>query len=291
EISRWLEQDWFAAIERCQELLDATAQTLRQLSELLLSYTHQFQTVLQDLLELAAAAEQDIAEAVVHRTMGQIDRIAVWGSARQAAWSEYYDHAHRYLREVVRLDPARALTARLREQLSGHALAPFSLLVADAQPLWVLRSVLPPAPAAPVRRPRGPRSEKLEERPAEPVPDALETRVQELLGQGSLGLSELTARATADLPEQDHFADAGKVAELAARWAEPQLARERPWVTVREGLVIEDWHIDTARIEALHAEPLGSVARDTAAGSELPSPADSTVLADGSPSQFVEVEA
>jgi len=251
EIARWLEQDWFGAIDRCQELLDGTAGTLRQLNELLLSYTHQFQEVLQDILDLACAADQDLAEAVVHRVTGQIDRIAVWGAARQAAWSEYYDHVHRYLRDVVRLDPARALTQRLREQLSGHEKSPFSLTVADAPPLLVLRTVVPPPPAAPVRRPRGERSAPLQETVAEPAVDVLATRVHELLSAGSVELGELTARATEHLPAEQQFASAGKVAELAARIATPQLSRQRPWVSVREGLAIEDWHIDTAHSDAL----------------------------------------
>jgi chromosome partition protein MukF len=222
----------------------------------LLSYTHQFQELLQDILDLACAAGEDVAEAVVHRVTGQVDRIAVWGAARQAAWSEYYDHVHRYLRDVVRLDPARALTQRLREQLSGHGETSFALTVADTPPLWVLRSVLPAQPPAPVRRPRGERTPKLTETPAEAPADVLGTRVRELLSEGNLGLSELTARATSDLPPEQQFASAGKIAELATRIATPQLSHQRPWIAVREGLVIEDWQIDTATIEALHSDTL-----------------------------------
>jgi len=246
EISHWLETDWFGAIDRCRELLDGTAGTLRQLHELLLRYTHQFQNVLQDILELSCTAEQAVAEGVVHRVMGQIDRIAAWGAARHVAWSEYYDHVHRYLRDVVRLDPERALSQRLRDQLSGHGDAPFSLTVADAPALRVLRTVVPVPPPAPVRRPRGERKPTLEEAPAL-VADPLGERVRELLSDehasGSLGLSELTARATADLPPEQQFASAGKVAELAARLTTPELARQRPWVAVRDGLVIEDWQL------------------------------------------------
>src|SRR5688572_18791145 len=172
-IGNLLASDWFNAIDRCQSLLDETAATLRQLNELLLSYTHQLEAVLDDVLELASAAEVRTAEAVTQRTLGQIDRVAAWGAARQQAWSEYYDYVHRYLRDVVRLDPARALTQRLRDQLSGHVHTPFSLTVADAPALRVLRSVIPPAPPAPVRRPRGEPAPKLEEPPAEGPADGL----------------------------------------------------------------------------------------------------------------------
>jgi chromosome partition protein MukF len=254
EISRWLETDWFGAIDRCRELLDGTAATLRQLHELLLRYTQQFQEVLQDILELACTAEQTVAEGVVHRVMGQIDRIAAWGAVRHVAWSEYYDHVHRYLRDVVRLDPERALTQRLREQLSGHGAQSFSLTVADAPPLRVLRTVVPPPPPAPVRRPRGERKPQLEEAPATAPVDPLSVRVQELLAEralaaGSWELSELTAKATCDLPAESQFASAGKVAELAAQHAAPALARQRPWVPVRDGLVIEDWQLGQSQSE------------------------------------------
>jgi chromosome partition protein MukF len=258
EISRWLETDWFGAIDRCRELLDGTAATLRQLHELLLRYTQQFQEVLQDILELACTAEQTVAEGVVHRVMGQIDRIAAWGAVRHVAWSEYYDHVHRYLRDVVRLDPERALTQRLREQLSGHGAQSFSLTVADAAPLRVLRSVMPPPPPAPVRRPRGERKPTLEEAPAAAPVDPLRVRVQELLAEralaaGSWELSELTAKATCDLPVESQFASAGKVAELAAEHAAP--ARPRPWVPVREGLVIEDWQLGQTQSQSERSEP------------------------------------
>lgn len=248
-ISDLLETDWFHAVDRCQHLLDNTASTLRQLNELLLSYTHQFETVLQDILELSSNADTTTVEAVTQRVMGQIDRVAAWGASRQQAWSEYYEYVHRYLRDVVRLDPSRALTQRLREQLSGHVESPFSLTVADAPAMRVLRSVVPPAPAPPVRRPRGERTPKLDEAPAGEREDPLATRVRELLEGGALELSQITARAIDDLPAEQRFGSAGKIAELLARLAWPELSRTRPWVSVREGLSIEDWRVRPARTQ------------------------------------------
>jgi len=250
EISQLLETDWFNAIDRCQQLLDGTTTTLRQLNELLLRYGHQFQALLQDVVELASDADAQMAEAVAHRVMGQVDRIAAWGSSRQQAWSEYYEYVHRYLRDVVRLDPARALTSRLREQLTGHAATPFSLTVADAPAFRVLRSVMPPTPPAPVRRPRAERQPK--EAPVaavEPV-DTLAGQVRELLSAGTIDLSQVTAQATEHLPPEKRFATAGRVAELAAHLGTPRLARERPWVSVRDGLAIEDWSIGPANTPA-----------------------------------------
>lgn len=244
EIGGLLETDWFNAIGRCRQLLDDTASTLQQLNELLLRYTHQIETLLDDILELASRAEARTAEAVAQRVLGQIDRVAAWGAARQEAWSEYYDYVHRYLRDVVRLDPARALTQRLREQLSGHVASPFSLTVACAPPFAILRSVVPPAPPAPVRRPRAERAPKVEVVASENPMDALATRVRELLVDGAADLSGVTARVVAEMPAEQGFSTAGKVAELAAQLGRPELSRERPWVPVRDGLVIEDWRLE-----------------------------------------------
>jgi chromosome partition protein MukF len=178
---------------------------------------------------------------VTERLMGQVDRIAAWGAARQQAWSDYYDHVHRYLRDVVRLDPSRALTARLREQLSGHGQASFALTVAAAPALRALREVVPPSPPAPVRRPRPERAPALEQVTPTAALDPLETRVRELIAGGASELSDVTRKATAELPAEQRFLGAGKIAELAARVGHPEPARERPWVAVSPGLVIEDW--------------------------------------------------
>jgi chromosome partition protein MukF len=231
-------------------LLDDTAATLEQLNELLLRHAHRLEAVLDDILELANAAEAHTAEAVTQRVMGQLDRVVAWGAARQEAWSEYYDYVHRYLRDVVRLDPARALTQRLREQLGGHVTAPFSLTVAGAPLLRVLRSVIPPAPPAPVRRPRAERITTLEEVATDNPVDALASRVREALAEGASDLREVTARVVAELPPEQSFAAAGRIAALAAELAKPELARERPWVPVRADLVIEDWRLEAGPSQA-----------------------------------------
>lgn len=244
QIATLLSANWFDAIEQCQTLLDNTARTLRQLSQLLLRYAHQFEEVLQDVLDVAVGAGQEAAEGMVQRVLGQVDRIASWGSARQQAWSEYYEHVHRYLRDVVRLDPSRALTRRLRQQLVNYAQQPFALTLAAAEPLSVPRALEPPAEPPPIRRVRPPKekSEKQEE-PKAPVVDPLEENVEEWLDQGVGKLSELVKRATESLEEPAQFRVAGRVAEVVARIAEPAAEASRPWVPVRAGLVIEDWSV------------------------------------------------
>jgi chromosome partition protein MukF len=121
EIGELLSADWFDAVTRCQELLETTSGTLRELNEVLLRDAHGLVTLLEDIRELAQERGAAAADLACHRLSEQLDRIGAWGSARQQAWSEYYQYVHRYLRDVVRLDPTRALTERLRAELGARA--------------------------------------------------------------------------------------------------------------------------------------------------------------------------
>ncbi|HYQ16558.1 MAG TPA: condensin subunit MukF, partial [Polyangiaceae bacterium] len=157
EISALLSADWFGAVESCQTLLESTASTLRDLNHVLLSESHRLQALLEDLQELALNHAAPAAEAAIRRAADQLDRIAAWSSGRQKSWSEYYQYVHRYLRDVVRLDPSRALTARLRDQLSGKVGKRFTLAVAHTMPPLLLREVAPSPDRPPVKRPRAER--------------------------------------------------------------------------------------------------------------------------------------
>lgn len=242
EIRKLLEADWFGAIERCQALLESTSATLRELNEVLLHDSSLLLVLLHDIEELAVAAGEAEAEAAAHRLIDQVDRIAAWGSARQRAWSEYFQYVHRYLRDVVRLDPTRALTQRLREQLAGNGQR-FALAYASAPPLRILRATPVVRDRPPVVRPHAPRDR-------EPAPDAgedpqvaLDARVQRALDGGAAALSAVTTEVTAELPGPERFVEAGRVANTVARLARAQAERERPWVAVAEELEIEDWKL------------------------------------------------
>ena len=154
EIRALLEADWFGAIDRCQAVLEETSATLRELSELLLRDTSALQETLQDVLDAAGDAQVEEVEAAARRVADELDRIVAWGAARQAAWSEYFQYVHRFLRDVVRLDPSRALTQRLREQLAGAVGRSFSLTLAGAPKLQLLRDTPSPIDDTPVVRPR-----------------------------------------------------------------------------------------------------------------------------------------
>jgi chromosome partition protein MukF len=243
QIAGLLSADWFAAVDRCQALLDATSTTLRELNQVLLHDTHQLQTTLQELQELAANAGADEAEAAARNVMDQVDRIAAWGAARQRAWSEYYQYAHRFLREIVRLDPTRVLTHRLREMLAGRSGRPFALTVASAPPIRLLRAVVPPPDARPpVKRRKKESDEKSLDEVAPDDPQArLEAEVRAVIAAGARSLREITTKLTEGLEPQERFAAAGKIAHAVARVGRPDASAERPWLGVDEALQIEEW--------------------------------------------------
>ncbi|HMJ10331.1 MAG TPA: condensin subunit MukF, partial [Polyangiaceae bacterium] len=171
------------------------------------------------------------------------DRIAAWGSARQRAWSEYYQYVHRYLRDVVRLDPSRALTQRLRDQMTRKAGKAFALTVAHAPSIQVLREVMVAPERPPVKRRRTQREQPPGEVESEDPRAVLESRVRELLASGAARLTEVTARVAEHVPEGERFVTAGRVAEVVARAARPRAERERPWVAIQDDIVIEEWQV------------------------------------------------
>jgi len=243
EISALLSADWFGAVESCQALLESTATTLRDLNHVLLSESHRLQAQLEDLQELALSAGASAAEEAIRRAADQIDRISAWSSGRQKSWSDYYQYVHRFLRDVVRLDPSRALTARLRDQLSGKSGKRFTLAVASTPAPLLLREVAAGPERPPVKRPRAERDTPPEEHaPIDPFA-VLEDSVRAQLDAGAASLRDVTAQITQELPEEERFRAAGRVAQVVAKLARTRSERERPWLPVDEAFAIEEWSL------------------------------------------------
>ena len=244
QIAKLLESDWFGAVDQCLELLESTSRTLTELNEILLRDAHELSSVLQDIQEITVTAQAEGAEAAVERVMEQVDRIRAWGAARQRAWSEYYQYVHRYLCDVVRLDPSRALIQRLREQLSQHTKRPFALSVAAAAAPRLLREIEPFKDDKPkVSRPRAERERPPSDNDAVDQHAIVEELVQGALSSEPSGLREVTQRVSAETPNELQFVTAGRVAQVVARLARTTIDRDRPWVSVHDGLVIEEWKI------------------------------------------------
>ena len=240
EIATLLSADWFAAIDRCQTLLDATTGTLRELNEILLRDAHHFVALLQDIQTIAAAAGQSEAEEAAQRVIEHVDRIAAWGGARQKAWSEYYQYVHRYLRDVVRLDPDRALSQRLRDQIARWPQQPFHLLLAHAGAIRLLRPLETRIERPPVARRQTDREVDPAWVEAEDVLDDLEARVFRALEDGTDTLADVTVQVLVTVPTETHYVAAGRIADVVARWTHLQDERDRPWRAIGEHLEIED---------------------------------------------------
>jgi chromosome partition protein MukF len=242
EIRRLLEADWFGALDRCQGLLESTSATLHELNEVLLRDSTALLALLHDIEDLAVMSGETEAETAAHRLMDQIDRSVAWGSARQRAWSEYFQYVHRYLRDVVRLDPTRALTQRLRDQLAGHG-ARFALAYAGAPSLRILRTVAPARDKPPVVRPRATREKEPVAEAGEDPQAVLEGKVRAALDGGAAALSAVTTTVTTAMPDGERFVEAGRIAHTVAQLARVTAAIERPWVAVSADLEVEDWRV------------------------------------------------
>lgn len=76
-------------------------------------------------------------------------RLAEWGRKRRETWSQYLQFMLETLRSIVRLDPDRALSHRLRERIRERDADPWHLVAADGPRVPVLRPM-----NAPLCRPR-----------------------------------------------------------------------------------------------------------------------------------------
>lgn len=242
EIGELLEADWFSAVDRCQVLLDSTTSTLGELNEILLSDTHHFVALLQEIQGLAL--ENSEAEATVQRVIEHVDRIAAWGSARQRAWTDYYQDVHRFLRDVVRLDPDRALSQRLRDQTATWIDHRFYLAVAHAPSIRLLRPLEARIERPPVARPQADRDADPEWVDPENLHADIEALVMQLLGNGVATLAEVSRQVLATLATGLHYAAAGRIADAVGRFARVHSEREPPWAPVSELLEVEDWTVD-----------------------------------------------
>ena len=243
-IALLLREDWFAAIEACEALLEDTAATLRELNDILLRDAAALLSLLQDITERASDAGPgegpNAAQAASQQLADQVDRVAAWGASRQRAWSDYYRYVQRFLRDVVRLDPGRALSQRLREQMRGFCSAPFYFIAAEAIPLPLLRVPDMRAERPVVMRANARHGPELEAVLPDDVGLQLDARARALLAKRPASLAELVREAVAPVPREERFRAIGRVTALCG---EVPIARihERAWTHVGANMVIQDW--------------------------------------------------
>jgi chromosome partition protein MukF len=216
--------------------------------------------VLQRIQEAAAEADAAEAEGVARAVGESLDRVVAWGTGRQRAWSEHYQYVHRFLREVVLLDPTRALTQRLREALAGEAGRGYALAIAAAPPIQLLREVtVPPRERPPVRRRARDSEPALDVEAADDPQVRFDAEVRAADAEGAYGLSGVTERLAAARPSDERFAVAGRVAAAVARLYDARGAAERAWVKIGVkidaengvetggAMLVEEWTLREAR--------------------------------------------
>jgi chromosome partition protein MukF len=244
EIAALLAADWFGAVERCTTLLETTSAMLHELNGILLRHGHRFAELLQEILERASDAGEEEAERATRDAIDQVDRLAAWGAARQRAWSDYHEWVHRYLRDVVRLDPSRTLVHRLREQLAGRGGKRYALTIANAPAIRLLRPTPVEASTTPVRSPKKEREPKLAPDTAADPDAELKASVGAALAAGTRSLADVTARVSdtnADLDQR--FRAAGKVAQIVSTMTAVDTDTERRWLPAGDGIIVEEWSI------------------------------------------------
>jgi chromosome partition protein MukF len=173
----------------------------------------------------------------------QVDRVAAWGGARQRAWSDYYQYVHRFLRDVVRLDPDRAISERLRNQLANWPIQQFYLVLARTPSILLLRESKSPCVRPPVTRPRRDREANVEEVLPEVDLATLQERVRAALSNGHTTLTEILNDVLPDVAAPNRYLSIGRVALQVATESGAQSPHERDWVPIIESLIVEDWQL------------------------------------------------
>jgi len=244
-IGQLLQQDWFGAVDECEDLLNDTSSTLKELGEILLHDRDRLTSLLDDISDTAADAGVGDVVDVVLIVQEELDRVAAWGGDRQRAWSDYYQFVQRFLRDVVRLDPDRALSHRLRYQLAGYLDEPFALVAAFEPSIRLLREDLPRVEQPPVTRPSAEREAPPMVVPVDEGPRTLEQRVDEALDAGCDTLVAVDGAVLPAVPAAERYRVAGRVVDLVAARRRVVSSYERDFTAVGDtGLLIEDWRLE-----------------------------------------------
>lgn len=245
QIGALLQADWFSAVGDCEALLDQTSGTLQELNDILLGDTAHLQTVLQEIEQWADDAGVDEALREAQNVQVHLERVAAWGTDRQRAWSKYYQFVQRYLRDVVRLDPDRAVSQRLRDQLGGWLEHQFFFAVAKEPSIRLLREQESRVARPPVTRRRVERDFIPELMDADAPTISLEVRVIEALRSGSSSLTEVLDAVLPHFPAEELYRKVGQITAILAEQAHLQGPRERGWRPLKSApLVVEEWVFD-----------------------------------------------
>lgn len=241
EIQSLLSTDWAASIEKCENLLAQTLETLKELREVLLRDAVHMQGTLDEIQGLAEGQGQDEAVRIVVEVTRQLDRLMHWSEARQRAWSHYYERVHQFLRDVVRLDPNRAISRRLQDQLIQWSDHPHYLRFHRDERIRLLRDPEVRIERIPIRRERQALDTRLEEVAPDTRDQELQARVQSLLDDGKGSLTQILEEILPEIASADRYRIVGHVAQYISQLAQIKREIQRPWLSLKDGLEVEEW--------------------------------------------------
>lgn len=242
DIARLLSEQWLEAMEQTRDLLETMTARLEELRDLILQEQKGLEAILDDIQGLAQAAVARSAEQAIGELLSRLAGLSEWGTTRHHAWSTYYQSMLLTLRSLVRLDPDRALTQRLRDSLHEWPDHPWTMVVAPRLRIHVLRPVDYVADRPPVERQH--RAEGVPEHVAAPEAVQLEALVKRAIDGGAPTLTAVLREVLPAVVAEARFRDAGRVTELVARTAVVHSPLERSWVHVEDGLLAEDWQVE-----------------------------------------------
>jgi chromosome partition protein MukF len=237
------EESWLEAVRSCEELLGSTSGALQELHRALMHEIEGMSSLLNEIEELCEDAAQDESVEAVAHVRRQMERISAWGESRFAAWSEYYQNVHEFIRSVVSVDPERAVRTRLRDGLKEYGRpAAWFLNVAEQPPYKHLRDLSQEQSVQKVEGKWRQTGEALEE--VGFVQSLLERLEGELLPMlrhdGRADLLEILRRLLSDHSFHELYVLAGDLAEWLVRHGDPRPFRETVWRELGKGIEIQD---------------------------------------------------
>lgn len=139
-VAQLLNKNWQAAIASCEELLNATSNTLQELQNTLEAAGDELQSQLLTMQELVRNNEElDFILDLVFNLQAKLDRIVSWGQQAIDLWIGYDKHIHKFIRTAIDMDQYRAFSQRLRQSISDYFDMPWYLTYADANRILDMR--------------------------------------------------------------------------------------------------------------------------------------------------------
>lgn len=245
DIARLLTERWLEAMEQTQGLLEATTVRLEELRDVILEEQKGLEAILDDIDGLAQAAGAERAERAISELVADLARLSGWAMKRHDEWSAYYQTMLQTLRSLVRLDPDRALTQRLRDSLQDWPDRPWTISVVPRLRIRVLRPVEHVVDRPLVEREHRAEDEVALVSAASTVP--LESLVLGAVERGAATLVAVLGEVLPEVPMEARFRDVGRVVEILATKTRVDTPLERAWVHFEDGLAVEDWRVTVKR--------------------------------------------